>query len=250
LTVLPTLSLLETAEFTTLVAFLQGIFSVGTPVVRGYVNRVAEPTNADFAVVWPLRTTRLSTNVPNYVDNVFTASIAGDTMTVTAITEKWGSTGLAPGMQVTDGVAGVVAPDTTVVAQTGGAPGGVGTYTISPTPQNTHIIETMYAGATQRLEPTEWVVQVDLHGPASANNVQVLQSLFRSEYAYDTFESQPTGDAVVPLHADEARFLPFINDQQQVEYRWSIDLHLQVSPIVGTSQQFADDIDVTLYELP
>ena len=245
--VLPTLSLLETQEFTTLVAFLQSIFPSGMPVVRGQVNRVAEPNASDFAVVWPLRSTRLSTNIPTYVDNMFTASIAGNVMTVVAAARLQGA-GISAGMQLSDGTAGQVNATATVVQQLTGSIGGTGTYQVSPTMAVGS--ETIYAGATLRLEPTEWVVQCDIHGPSSANNVQVLQSLFRSEYGYDTFEAQATADAVVPLHADEARMMPFLNDQQQIEYRWTIDLHMQISPVVGTDQQFADEIEVTLYELP
>jgi hypothetical protein len=39
-------------------------------VIRGLINRVPEPSEADFIVIWPLRRTRLATNVDSYQDDV------------------------------------------------------------------------------------------------------------------------------------------------------------------------------------
>jgi hypothetical protein len=239
----PTQSLVEFSEFTSLVAFLNSIVPSGTQVIRGQQNRAAEPQVANFVVCWPLRMSRLSTNETAYNDNVITASISGSVMTVISTAHLAGG-GLGPGMLVTDGTAGQVNGSTTVVQQLSGNLGGTGTYQVNPSPQ-TVSPEPMYVGVAAALVPTEWVVQADCHGPNSANVAQVLFSLFRSEYGTSTFGQQATDWNVVPLWSDEARYVPFVNAEQAWEYRWTVDLHLQLNPVIGVSQQFADELHVT-----
>ena len=244
----PTQSLVEFQEFTSLVAFLNGIVPAGTSVIRGQQNRTAQPSTANFVVAWPLRYTRLSTKVSYFYDNVVTASISGNVMTVSVAAQLAGG-GIAAGMLVADGTAGLVNGTTTVASQLSGSAGGTGTYSVSPSPQSVNS-ETMYVGVRTDLAPTEWAVQCDCHGPNSANVAQVLMTLFRSEYGTMAFEQQATGYTVEPLWCDECRYLPFLNAEQQYEYRWTVDLHLQVNPIVGTTQQFADQLKPTLTEFP
>jgi len=137
-----------------------------------------------------------------------------------------------------------VLPDTVVGSQLTGAPGAVGTYNV--TPSQTLSSETLYAGVRRDDAETEWVVQLDLHGPASGDNTRVVETLFRSEYATSAFAD--TGYTVVPLYCDDPREMPFINQEQQYEWRWTIDCHFQLTQVVGTPQQFATDIVVTPVE--
>lgn len=240
-----TLSITETDEFTGLVSFLNLILPSGVTVVRGQPNRVSEPGAGNFVVVWPLWYKRMETNEVSVFDNVITASIAGNILDVFSIQQLEGL-GLQSGMTLSDGTALLVNGSTAIVSQLSGSVGGTGTYYVNPT-QNV-ILETMYAGLRQDLVATEWVVQCDLHGPLSANYAQTLVNLFRSEVAVDTFTN--LGSSVVPLYADEAREAPFFNGEQQVEYRWTVDLHFQVNPVTGVTQQFADTLQATLYDLP
>ena len=240
----PVLSLTEFAEFTSLVSFVNSIVPPGTQVIRGQQNRVAEPSVANFVVLWPLRYERLSTNIASFYDNVITASINGETLTVSEITQQ--ESPLSAGMALTDGLAGVLNNSTVIVGQVSGATGGIGVYTFSPSPQNVPA-ETMYAGQRQDFLPTQWTVQCDVHGPNSANVAQVLMTLWRSEVAVDAVGGS-TDFAVVPLYAEEARYMPFLNAEQAWEYRWTLDLTAQVNPVVGTQQDFADKLEPTLHE--
>lgn len=167
-------------------------------------------------------------------------------MTVSSIAQLEGP-GLTNGAQVTDGTATLVNGSTTIVSQLTGSIGGTGTYQISPS--QTVLSETMYVGVRTDLAQTEWVVQCDVHGPNSANVTQTLITLFRSEVAVMTFSAQGTTYTVEPLYADDGKYMPFINAEQQYEYRWVIELHVQVNPVVGTTQQFADELNVTLHDL-
>lgn len=241
--VTPTLSLTEFQEFKALVAFLNGIVPTGTVVIRGQQNRTAEPQAANFIVAWPLRYERLSTNIVYTFDDVITASIAGSVMTVTSIAQL--QQPLVGGLTLTDGTVGLINGSTTIVAQLSGSIGGTGAYQISPS-QNL-VSGTLYAGQRTDLTPSNWVVQCDVHGPNSANAAIVLMSLFRSEYGVDAFAA--SGFEITPLYCDEARYQPFVNAEQAYEYRWTVDVTCYVSPIVGTTQQFADQLDVTTVEV-
>jgi|SRR5579862_4606055 len=101
-------------------------------------------------------------------------------------------------------------------------------------------------GTRDSLAKTEVVVQIDVHGPASADNAQTIATLLRDEYA--TIEFARTGVEVQPLYAEDPRQSPFENGEQQTEWRWTIDVHLQANPVVTTPQDFADVVEVTTYE--
>lgn len=94
---------------------------------------------------------------------------------------------------------------------------------------------------------TQVTIQLDIHGPASADNAEKISTLFRSEYATKAFAA--TGAAVQPLYADTPRQAPFINAEDQYEYRWTVDVVLQANPVVGTAQDFAAVVEVTPIEV-
>lgn len=91
---------------------------------------------------------------------------------------------------------------------------------------------------------TEVTVQVDVHGPNSADNIQIITTMFRDQYAVDALSA--SGFAVAPLYAGDARQTPFMNSEQQYEFRWTVDLALQTTPVVTVQQDFADAVNVTL----
>jgi hypothetical protein len=246
MTVPPVLSLTESQELSVLRAFLLTAVPLGVDVVRGQGNRVAEPTDADFVVFWPLRQSRLATNIAEYYDNVITGSIVGTTLTVGTIAKS--ESPLSAGMLLTDGTAGQIASKTILGIQVSGSVGGTGIYNVLPS--QTLPAETLYAGQTAYLTPVEWTVQCDVHGPNSGDNARIIDTLFRSETGVNTFIASatalglPTDYGVIPLYCDEARYLPFLNDQQQVEYRWVLELRMQINPIVSVPLDFATSIDV------
>jgi hypothetical protein len=217
--------------------FLTSILPAGTTIIVGQVNRVAEP-EGDFVVMWPLRRPRLSTNLDTSNDCKFTGSIALTVMTVTAV--QLGT--ITP----TNTVFGVgVAANTTIVNQLTGPTGGAGTYTIAPS--QTVASETLSAGAIEVAQDTEVVMQIDVHGPSSTDNAQTIATLFRDDYAVTEFESEPI--AITPLYAEDPRQMPFVNAANQYEDRWTIDLHLEIAPVVSVPQEFADAVDLTVVDV-
>jgi hypothetical protein len=246
-----TISLTEAQGFQALGQFLQAVCSPSPiTVVRGLGStapgsnvRVPEPVAGDFVVMSSLRIARLETNEMTFSDNVCVGSISGTTLTVTVATRG----ALAPGNLLIDYnyPGGLILPNTTIVRQlTGAITGGPGTYQVGVS--QTLSSETLYAGTRSDQVGTEWTVQLDVHGPNSLNNVNVIETLFRSDYGVDFLAA--TGFWIAPLHIDTAGQMPFENAEGEVEYRWVMEAHLEIVPIVTTPQQFADHVQVETVE--
>jgi len=96
--------------------------------------------------------------------------------------------------------------------------------------------------------PWMWTVQLDFHGPSSADYSQIFTQLFRDDYAVQQFGT--SGFDVTPLYCEDAKQVPYMNAQQQVERRWVIDCLLQANEAVVVSQEFADALEIGLVDVP
>jgi hypothetical protein len=220
----------EANVFAALGGFLAAVLPAGTPIRQGQVSRVAEPTAPDFVIMWPLMRSRISTNVDSYMDAVFTGSIAGTQLTITAVNPAF--TGqIAVGSRIF----GVGVSANTVVVALGSGTGGIGTYTV--TPSQTVGSGTLAAGMEALAQATEIVIQIDVHGPNSAGNAQIISTAFRDDFAVQQFAA--TGFDVTPLYADDPRQLPFQNAEQAWEDRWVVDVHLQANIGLTVPMEFA-----------
>lgn len=94
------------------------------------------------------------------------------------------------------------------------------------------------------LGPTKLTVQLDIYGPSAPDNVQIIATLWRSEYATAAFTD--AGVDMQPIYADEAHQMAFINGEKQYEDRWSIDLVMQVNPVITTAQDYTTWLDLGL----
>jgi hypothetical protein len=234
------LSLTQSQEFRALRAFLLGVLPTGVEVVLGQVNKVAEPKAVDFVVMWPLRRPRLATNIDGYVDTRFTGFVSGQVLTVTAV--DYGVISL--GIQIF----GVGLAPGTVVTQLGTGTGSTGTYTVNNA--QTVAPRVMACGTANLLAETQLVVQLDVHGPGSADNAQIITTAFRDDYAVEQFSAmyEDNGWDVWPLYAEDKGQLPFINESDQYEDRWVIEVNLQVNPVVMIPLQFFEAVEVGLIE--
>lgn len=237
----PILSLTERQALIALRSFLLGSIRPSTEVVLGQVNQVPEPRNEDFIVFWPLRYERLATNETSYRDVDVVGSISGTVLAVTQVNHGV----IIAGMTLLGTGLSTVLPDTIVGSQLTGSLGGTGTYTVS----KSQLVGSgvLYLGLRDDMAAIRMTVQLDIHGPESANNAFMVETLFRSEVAEDAFESR--GFAVVPLYADAARQMPFVNQEQQYENRWVVEAVMQMNPVTSTPMQFADELDVTTIEV-
>ena len=212
----------------------------GVEIVQMQTSRVPEPQAGDFVAMNPVSRPRLSlSNDVSYSDIVLTGSINAEVLTVTAV--EGGLLGAGLPLQGAD-----VAAGTTLGAQLTGGAGGPGTYGVVPSQMLGS--QQLTAGTSESTQWTEVIMQLDVHGDASSDNVQIVSTMFRDQYAVDFFAD--TGLDITPLFADEPRQLPFINAEQAWETRWSIDLHFQVNAtVLNIPQQFADQLNADLIDV-
>ena len=102
-------------------------------------------------------------------------------------------------------------------------------------------------GLLNVMQPTKLTIQIDAHGNSASENIQLITTLFRSGYACDIFAA--SGFDVTPLFTGEPHQAPYVNAEQQVEPRWSVDLSLQANLIVTVGQQFAGALQVGLIDV-
>lgn len=104
--------------------------------------------------------------------------------------------------------------------------------------------ESPSASMLNRSASFEVIYQIDAYGPFSADNAQVLLSLFRSSYACDRFNALvPTG-AIQPLYSTDPLQMPLVAGEDQYEDRWTMDLHVQANIQIDTSQDMASELEV------
>ena len=230
------IDLTETAILTAVRGLLLEVLEDGTDCIRAQVNRVPQPISADFVVMTPLRRERLATNIVADLDIIITGAITETTLTVETIANGT----LSPGQMI---FAVTVEPGTRIVAQLDGETGGIGTYSITPE----QIVEPvrMYAGLHNMLQKTEITLQLDVHGPNSASNAQIISTVARDGWVCEALAYS----GIQPLYAAEARQVAFINAESQFEDRYVVELCLQGNPTVGVAQQFADEVEIELHNV-
>lgn len=217
-------------------ALLLDILPDGTEVVKSQTNRVSAPVSANYVLMTPLLRRPLSTNRDEYRDAALTGSIAGDVLTVTAV--EFG--------EVVVGAPVYGAAERTKVAEILTGTGGVGTYRVT-VPQ-TLASGPLFAGVAALLQPAQFDIQIDIHGPMSADNAQIVATVMRDTYACEAFAATPIQAA--PLYATDPRQMPFVNEHQQVEDRWTVDVALQLNAVVILPQQFAGEVLIPLAPIP
>lgn len=228
-------------------SFLLAVLPAGVEVLQAQPNRVPEPQGANFVLMTPRALGRLRTNVDRYQDARFVGSIAGSTMTITAVDPD-----LAGRLAVGSVVFGAGLAAGTKVTGLGTGTGGVGTYAVAPV--QTIASRPLSAGVMTVEQGQQVTVQMDFHAdPAadvSGDMATTVATLFRDGFAVRQFAGQVPNYGVVPLCAGDPAQRPFFNDQQQAETRWVVEAMLQSNVVVSVPQEFADsaDLDVVSVE--
>lgn len=218
-------------------AFLAGLLPSDVLVVAGVVNRVSEPSAARFVTMIPIRINRLRTNIASDADCRFTGSVAGNILTAAFNTGDFGT--ITPGATLF-GIG--VAANTIIQKQDTGPTGGAGTYEVS-VPQ-TVSSRTLAAGLRSLEEGAEITVQLDFHSAdnTASDLAQMVSAALRDSYGVEKM----AGTGVTPLYADDPRYMPFINENSQMEWRWVLEAHFQANQVVRVPQQYADNVVVPL----
>lgn len=211
----------------------------GLQVIVGQQNRTAEPHQDDFVVMTPIRNQRLATNIDGGDDCKFIGSIAGNILTV----EDLEVGAISPGVTV---FGPTVQPSTTVLAA-GDLPS---TFTVSIS--QTVPSGTLSAGQKTVMQETECVVQLDFHSAdtTSADAANTVSTALRDEFGTSFFAGLASPlNGVSPLYADDPRQMPFMDAEQQYEWRWVLEAHLQYDPSVAVPQQYGDGAQVQLVDV-
>lgn len=76
--------------------------------------------------------------------------------------------------------------------------------------------------------------------PKAFDNAQALATLFRSEFSVQLFRQ--TGGLISPLYCSDPLNTTFVNGQQQYEPRRTLDIQMQINPVVTTPLMFFDNV--------
>lgn len=106
-----------------------------------------------------------------------------------------------------------------------------------------------YDGVGTRIlaEQVQVTMQINLFGPASSNQMQMVTALWRDMQAVDFFRA--SGVPIAPLTTSTTRQLGFETGERQYDDLWTVDLTMQVTLTTRLPQQFATSIPITLVEV-
>ena len=214
--------------------------AVGITTALGQDNYVPELPDDDFIVATSLNVMRMGTNSHKDRDALFVGSISGDTLTITSVYPDFDKPILI-GLKVY-GVG--VAANTRVIKFLTGS-GGIGNYQINNT--QTLTSRDLAISATEITQPTEWSVQLDVHGSNSRDNCLKITATFNDQYGVSLFKD--SGFNVSPLYATEPHQVPFQNAEQQIENRWVFDLHMQYNPTITAPAQYFESVTADTKQL-
>jgi hypothetical protein len=100
-------------------------------------------------------------------------------------------------------------------------------------------------------QPTQIDLQLDLHAedypgqPVSAvsraaDMAQTVVTAFNTAYGTDTMST------VTPLYAGDPKQLGFVNQEEQIENRWTVDIAVQANIAINQPMQFFTSAFVTI----
>jgi len=87
-------------------------------------------------------------------------------------------------------------------------------------------------------------VQLDFYGPMAESRSRIVANLWKNYYGTDNME------ICKPLYVQSRQRHPYINDSNQYEDRFILDLGLQYNPTVTHAQDFAEDASVIIRPEP
>ena len=87
-------------------------------------------------------------------------------------------------------------------------------------------------------------VQLDFYGAMAESRSRIVANLWKNYYGTDNME------ICKPLYVQSRQRHPYINDSNQYEDRWILDLGLQYNPTVTHAQDFAEDASVIIRPEP
>lgn len=108
------------------------------------------------------------------------------------------------------------------------------------TNENTWLTGDILATSVNHAKSTSYTMQLDVHGPAAADNADKAATLWRDVYACEALAAF----GIQPLYADDPQQLPFMNGEEQYTNRFVVNLVYHGTPTVSTPQEFAATLDI------
>lgn len=87
-------------------------------------------------------------------------------------------------------------------------------------------------------------VQIDFYGAMAESRSRIVANLWKNHYGTDNMT------ICKPLYVQSRQRHPYINDSNQYEDRFILDLALQFNPTVTHAQDFAEDASVNIRPEP
>lgn len=87
-------------------------------------------------------------------------------------------------------------------------------------------------------------VQIDFYGAMAESRSRIVANLWKNYYGTDNME------ICKPLYVQSRQRHPYINDSNQYEDRFILDLGLQYNPEITHAQDFAEDASVIIRPEP
>ena len=100
-------------------------------------------------------------------------------------------------------------------------------------------------GSTDVERSTRLDIQLDVYGPASADNAQVITTLFRDLWGVEKLKAS----GVAPLSCSEPAQMPLLAGEQQWIQRWTMTASVHGNITVSVPTEFADTLITTLSEI-
>lgn len=86
-------------------------------------------------------------------------------------------------------------------------------------------------------------IQVDVYGDEAGSRAIALETIFRSQYAYDTLKE--IDDRIAPLYSSDVIQAPMINAEDQWQERYIITLSFQVHVTITLRQDYFDQAEIS-----
>lgn len=83
-------------------------------------------------------------------------------------------------------------------------------------------------------------LQLDFYGPTAEKRSRIVENLWRNYYGCDNLK------LCQPLYVQSRHRIPFINESNNYEDRFVLDLALQYNPEVTHHQDFIDDAEISI----
>lgn len=90
-------------------------------------------------------------------------------------------------------------------------------------------------------------IQVDIYGDEAGSRAMALETVFRSQYAYDTLKAIDT--RIAPLYSSDVIQAPMINAEDQWQERYIITLSFQVHVTITLQQDYFDQAEISIRQV-